>query len=51
MPNLLEQSAVKAYFRADDVLSIWAMSVIEDADLKVSDSISTIDLNEMQMVG
>jgi DNA-binding LacI/PurR family transcriptional regulator len=39
----------EAYFCGDDVLSIGALSAIEDAGLKVPDDIGILGLNDMEM--
>ena len=45
-----EQPA-EAYFCGDDVLSIGALSAIEDNGLRVPDDIGIIGLNDMEMAG
>ena len=51
MQRLLHEGAAEAYFCGDDVLSIGAMSAIEDAGLRVPHDIGIIGLNDMQMAG
>jgi len=49
MLRLLQTSPAQAYFCGDDVLSIGALSAIEDAGLQIPDDIGLIGLNNMQM--
>lgn len=49
MQRLLGQSLAEAYFCGDDVLSIGAMSAIQDAGLRIPDDIGIIGLNDMAM--
>lgn len=51
MLTLLKDSPAEAYFCGDDVLSIGAMSAVQDAGLDVPDDIGLIGLNDMQMAG
>lgn len=52
MQRLLSLGApADAYFCGDDVLSIGALSAIEDAGLKVPDDVGIIGLNDMEMAG
>lgn len=51
MQRLLQSSPAEAYFCGDDVLSIGALSAIEDADLIVPQDIGIIGLNDMEMAG
>ncbi|WP_300513429.1 LacI family DNA-binding transcriptional regulator [Aliiroseovarius sp.] len=43
------QALAQAYFCGDDVLSIGALSAIEDSGLQVPDDIGIIGLNDMEM--
>lgn len=51
MKRLLQGDAAEAYFFADDVLSIGAISAIQDGGLRVPDDIGIIGLNDMEMAG
>ena len=51
MLQLLERQYCEAYFCADDVLSIGALSAIQDAGLKIPVDIGIIGLNDMEMAG
>ncbi|MEP3428632.1 MAG: LacI family DNA-binding transcriptional regulator [Roseibium sp.] len=52
MQRLLETgSPAEAYFCADDVLSIGALSAVTDADLNVPEDIGIIGLNDMEIAG
>ena len=52
MQRLLDQDVrAEAYFCADDVLSIGALSAISDAGLKVPEDIGVIGLNDMEIAG
>lgn len=51
MQRLLGGSWAEAYFCADDVLSIGALSAIRDAGLAVPGEIGVIGLNDMEMAG
>lgn len=51
MLRLLRQPLAEAYFCGDDVLSIGAMSAIQEAGLAVPDDIGLIGLNDMEMAG
>lgn len=51
MTHLLTQSRAEAYFCGDDVLSIGALSAIQDAGLRVPDDVGLIGLNDMEMAG
>lgn len=51
MQRLLQSKPAEAYFCGDDVLSIGALSAIEDAGLQVPDDIGIIGLNDMEMAG
>ena len=52
MQRLLQiDNTVEAYFCGDDVLSIGALSAIQDAGLQVPDDIGLIGLNDMEMSG
>ena len=51
MQRLLNEGAAEAYFYGDDVLSIGAMSAIEDAGLRVPHDIGIIGWNDMQRAG
>jgi DNA-binding LacI/PurR family transcriptional regulator len=45
------QAGAEAYFCGDDVLSIGALSAINDSGLKVPGDIGIIGLNDMEMAG
>ncbi|MFN7003209.1 MAG: LacI family DNA-binding transcriptional regulator [Roseinatronobacter sp.] len=49
MIRLLQSTPAEAYFCGDDVLSIGALSAIQDAGLRVPDDIGIIGLNDMAM--
>ncbi|MFU8824068.1 LacI family DNA-binding transcriptional regulator [Yoonia sp.] len=49
MIRLLEGTPAEAYFGGDDVLSIGALSAIQDAGLRVPEDIGFIGLNDMAM--
>lgn len=49
MQRLLRATPAEAYFCGDDVLSIGALSAIQDAGLRVPDDIGLIGLNDMAM--
>ncbi len=51
MQRLLSTCPAQAYFCADDVLSIGALSAIEDSGLSVPDDIGLVGLNDMEMAG
>lgn len=51
MLRLLEGRPAEAYFCGDDVLSIGALSAVQDAGLKVPEDIGLLGLNDMQMAG
>lgn len=51
MQRLLATPAAEAYFCGDDVLSIGALSAIQDAGLQVPRDIGLIGLNDMEMAG
>ena len=51
MARLLRAPRAEAYFCADDVLSIGALSAIRDAGLDVPGEIGVIGLNDMAMSG
>lgn len=51
MQRLLADQPAEAYFCGDDVLSIGALSAIEDAGLRVPEDIGIIGLNDMEMAG
>lgn len=51
MLRLLEGTPAEAYFCGDDVLSIGALSAIEDRGLQVPRDIGIIGLNDMEMAG
>lgn len=51
MLALLEGRPAEAYFCGDDVLSIGAMSAIQDRQLSVPGDIGIIGLNDMEMAG
>jgi len=51
MLRLLEQNTAQAYFCGDDVLSIGALSAIQDRNLSVPGDIGIIGLNDMEMAG
>lgn len=49
MQRLLQGCPAEAYFCGDDVLSIGALSAIQEAGLRVPDDIGIIGLNDMAM--
>ncbi len=49
MMRLLKGTPAQAFFCGDDVLSIGALSAIEDSGLSVPDDIGIIGLNDMEM--
>ncbi|MCP4208254.1 MAG: LacI family transcriptional regulator [Shimia sp.] len=49
MLRLLKNSPAQAYFCGDDVLSIGALSAIDDSGLSCPDDIGLIGLNDMEM--
>lgn len=51
MLRLLTTTPAEAYFCGDDVLSIGALSAIQEAGLKVPGDIGLLGLNDMQMAG
>lgn len=51
MQSLLPGTRAEAWFCADDVLSIGAMSAITDAGLRIPEDIGLIGLNDMEMAG
>lgn len=51
MLRLLNQPPAEAYFCGDDVLSIGALSAVQDAGYRVPDDIGLIGLNDMEMAG
>ena len=51
MQRLLRNGPAEAYFCGDDVLSIGALSAVEDAGLGVPEDIGLIGLNDMEMAG
>ncbi len=51
MLRLLKSAPAQAYFCGDDVLSIGALSAIEDNDLSIPGDIGIIGLNDMEMAG
>jgi DNA-binding LacI/PurR family transcriptional regulator len=51
MTRLLSRNPAEAYFCGDDVLSIGALSAIDEAGLRVPDDIGIIGLNDMKMAG
>jgi len=51
MASLLMAGPAQAYFCGDDVLSIGALSAIEEAGLRVPRDIGLIGLNDMEMAG
>ena len=51
MQRLLQFPPAEAYFCGDDVLSIGALSAIQDAGLRVPQDIGIIGLNDMEMAG
>lgn len=51
MERLLKGKRAEAYFCGDDVLSIGALSAMEDAGLRVPEDIGVIGLNDMEIAG
>ncbi|MBU2936653.1 MULTISPECIES: LacI family DNA-binding transcriptional regulator [Pacificibacter] len=51
MLRLLKENPAEAYFCADDVLSIGALSAVKDMGLRVHEDIGIIGLNDMEMSG
>jgi DNA-binding LacI/PurR family transcriptional regulator len=51
MRRLLQGPRPEAWFCADDVLSIGALSAIADTDLRVPEEIGIIGLNDMEIAG
>jgi DNA-binding LacI/PurR family transcriptional regulator len=51
MLRLLGETPAEAYFCGDDVLSIGALSAINDNGLKVPEDIGILGLNDMEMSG
>ncbi len=51
MQLILQKEPQEAYFCGDDVLSVGALSAVEDAGLKVPEDIGLIGLNDMEMAG
>ncbi len=51
MMRLVNSGLAQAYFCGDDVLSIGALSAIEDSGLHVPEDIGIIGLNDMEMAG
>jgi len=51
MQRLLTSAPARAYFCGDDVLSIGALSAIQDHGLSVPGDIGLIGLNDMEMAG
>ena len=51
MIRLLKGKPAEAYFCGDDVLSIGALSAVQDAGLSVPKDIGLIGLNDMEMAG
>jgi DNA-binding LacI/PurR family transcriptional regulator len=49
MQHLMPTGLAEVYFCGDDVLSIGAMSVLDDAGLNVPDDVGIIGLNDMEM--
>ena len=49
MLRLIDAAPAQAYFCGDDVLSIGALSAIEDSNLRVPEDIGIIGLNDMEM--
>jgi DNA-binding LacI/PurR family transcriptional regulator len=49
MQRLLQRRPAEAYFCADDVLSIGALSALQDFGLKVPDTVGILGLNDMEM--
>lgn len=51
MQRLLNAPPAEAYFCADDVISIGALSALQDAGLRVPDDVGVLGLNNMEMAG
>ncbi len=51
MQAMLAQGTCDAYFCADDVLAIGAISALRDAGLRVPQDVGVIGLNDMEMAG
>ncbi len=51
MRRLLAEGPAEAYFLADDVLSIGALSAVQAVGLRVPDDLGIIGLNDMEMAG
>ncbi len=51
MLRLLQDEPMQAYFCGDDVLSIGALSALQDSGLHVPDDVGLIGLNDMQIAG
>ncbi len=51
MQTMLENGPCDAYFCADDVLAIGAISALRDAGLRVPGDVGVIGLNDMEMAG
>lgn len=51
MARLIEAGPAQAYFCGDDVLSIGALSAVQEAGLRVPEDIGLIGLNDMQIAG
>ena len=51
MQAMLQQGPCDAYFCADDVLAIGAISALRDAGLQVPADVGVIGLNDMEMAG
>jgi len=51
MQRLLAANPAEAYFCGDDVLSIGALSAIQDAGLRVPEDIGLMGFNDMEMAG
>lgn len=51
MQRLAEVDPAEVYFCGDDVLSIGALSAIEDAGLRTPEDVGIIGLNDMEMAG
>ncbi|MEM7644158.1 MAG: LacI family DNA-binding transcriptional regulator [Pseudomonadota bacterium] len=51
MQNLLRAGPAEAYFCGDDVLSVGALSAVQEAGLSVPGDIGLIGLNDMEMAG
>ena len=51
MLRLLKSEYAQAYFRGDDVLSIGALSAVQDHGLSVPGDIGLMGLNDMEMAG